>query len=70
MKIKEYDEVMKIWQNRQKCRVYCKCGHSILIPTKRGKLICGWCGSTVYRDKKLEFKERLKGLGINVREDI
>lgn len=39
-------------------RVICKCGHSVLVE-KRRKL-CSWCGRFVYKNKKIEFEEKLK----------
>lgn len=38
--------------------IKCSCGHSIL--TNKDKKICSWCGNYVYKDKKLEFEEKLK----------
>ena len=34
------------------------CGHSILTHKKRE--LCRWCGKYVYKDKKLEFQDKLK----------
>lgn len=38
--------------------VKCSCGHSIL--TDKKKTLCYWCGNYVYKDKRLEFEEKLK----------
>jgi hypothetical protein len=38
--------------------IKCSCGHSVL--TAKPKTVCTWCGNYVYRDKRLEFEERLK----------
>ena len=38
----------------------CKCGHSVVIYPKQTKRLCTWCNHYVYRDKKEEFKEKLK----------
>ena len=40
--------------------IKCICGHSVF--TMKPKEICTWCGNYVYKDKKLEFKEKLKKL--------
>lgn len=40
--------------------VKCKCGHSILITNRYGKVICNYCGRLVFRNKKEEFEYRLK----------
>lgn len=51
----------KILEERVKFRVYCSCGHSMIIfPFEhRNKKLCTHCGRYVYKDKKEEFKERL-----------
>lgn len=41
-------------------RYICKCGHSVYIPCYVDKLICSHCGRYVFREKKEEFKYRLK----------
>ena len=38
--------------------IKCSCGHSIL--TDKKKVLCNWCGKYVYKDKKLEFEDKLK----------
>lgn len=56
-----YKELEKINVERAKARQYClHCGHSILIPKKRGKRICNQCGHLVFKNKNEEFKYRLK----------
>lgn len=40
-------------------KVKCKCGHSIIFTSNREKFICSYCGRYVYKNKKIEFKERL-----------
>lgn len=41
-------------------RVLCKCSHSVIIPFGFDKVVCSWCGNYVFRDKKAEFKYRIK----------
>ena len=41
-------------------RIKCKCGHSVDIPAKMGKVICNWCNNYVFKDKKTEFEYRMK----------
>lgn len=41
-------------------RIKCTCGHSIYIPSRLDKVICGWCNNYVFRDKKTEFEYRLQ----------
>lgn len=33
----------------------CKCGHSVVLPIKREKIICKWCGCYIFKDEKTEF---------------
>ena len=40
-------------------RVKCKCGHSTFFVTNREKIICHNCGEYIYKNKKIEFKEKL-----------
>ena len=43
-----------------KNRVYCKsCGHVMYI-VKQEKALCDWCGHYIFKDKRAEFKYRLK----------
>lgn len=37
----------------------CKCGHTELITNKEKKKICSYCGNYIYRDKNLEFKNKM-----------
>lgn len=42
------------------CKKLCKCGHRVFIVKKYGYGICDYCGTKVFGDKKLEFREKLK----------
>ena len=42
------------------CKKVCKCGHRVFIVKKYGYGICDYCGTKLYGDKKLEFREKLK----------
>lgn len=50
----KYDEALR------SCKKVCKCGHRVFIVKKYGYGICDYCGTKVYGDKKLEFREKLK----------
>lgn len=50
----------KTSEEYDKVKITCKCGHRVIIPHWVKKQICDWCGNYVYRDKKLEFQEKLK----------
>lgn len=41
-------------------KVKCKCGHVVVISPINTKKLCSFCGNYIYRDKKDEFKERMK----------
>lgn len=40
----------------------CECSHTQLIPNQIDKVICSHCGRWIYRDKNIEFKDRMKSL--------
>lgn len=54
------NETTKILDNQTKCRTLCKCGHSVLIPLGRDKIVCSWCGKYVFKTTRAEFEYRLK----------
>lgn len=53
-------ELSMILNDITKTRVRCACGHSVVIPTRKDKKICSWCGNYVFKDKETEFKYRFK----------
>ena len=57
---KKLDEILKDdkYQFKAKTSRKCKCGHSIDF-FESSKVSCTWCGRLVYKNKKVEFKERL-----------
>ena len=61
-----YNKVMSIKEFKRQTAEYdkvkyrCSCGHRVIIPYWRDKGLCTWCHNYVYKDKKLEFKERLQ----------
>lgn len=57
MKISELDKYASILKDY---KTICKCGHRMLIPYHIDKMICSWCGNYVYRNKRVEFKDKLK----------
>lgn len=38
----------------------CACGRKEYIPRHKKRTICTWCGKWIYRDKKEEFKDRMR----------
>ena len=56
---KEINRLMTYSKHAIKCP---RCLHSIL--TTREKALCNWCGIYVYKDKKEEFKDNLRKVGV------
>lgn len=52
----------KLTEERAKYRIYCKCGHSIVFFPfeKSNKKICSYCGYYIYKNKNIEFKEKVR----------
>ena len=55
--VKEYE---RMTDEYDKVKYKCKCGHKVVIPKWVDKNICDWCGNYVFKDKKEEFKYRVK----------
>lgn len=60
LRTKEDKEYQRQSDYYDEIKFLCSCGHKIVIPKWVEKQICSWCGHWVYRNKKLEFKDRLK----------
>lgn len=54
-----YKEDDRYFDERLKCKVKCKCGHKVAIPSFKNKKLCDWCGHYVYKEQKDEFKDAL-----------
>lgn len=55
---------------REKCKYYCSCGHSVIIPYQRDKTICSWCKRVIDKkkiDERRYFKDKMRQL-LNRRE--
>ncbi len=51
----------KLFNRLEKNRFYCsKCGHTVVMMPITKKKMCTWCGTWVFRDKREEFKYRVK----------
>lgn len=46
--------------------VRCKCGHTFLMFDTEPKKLCSNCGNYYYKDKRLEFKEKLRNARKNI----
>ena len=40
-------------------KIKCKCSHSVFMPYGVDKKICSHCGNYVYKNKQIEFKDKL-----------
>ena len=40
--------------------VYCRCGHTLEFWHGETKILCNWCGTFVFKNKKEEFKSKMK----------
>ena len=52
-------EIMKLEDTRADVKVKCKCGHVMIVPPRKDKVVCTWCGKYVFKSKEDEFKFRL-----------
>ena len=52
-------EITQLFEEKQKFRVVCKCGHTNYIANKSGRCLCSHCNEWVFKDKKTEFEYRL-----------
>ena len=53
-------EMDKMPSNYRKNTYKCKCGHSIVIAYNCEKVVCSYCGNYVFKNKKDEFKYRMR----------
>jgi len=54
------DEEKKLYEEKQKYRVICKCGHTNYMTHRTNKKICSWCHNYVFKNPKDEFEYKLK----------
>lgn len=53
-------EFKRMTDEYEKVKYICKCGHRVVIPKWVDKQLCDWCGRYVFKDKRSEFKYRIK----------
>lgn len=62
--MKRRTKKQKEWDNQSdyydRVKILCSCGHKNVIPVWVDRNVCSWCGKYVYRNKRLEFEEKLK----------
>ena len=54
------EEQYRLWQEKDKHKVKCKCGHVNTILNKNGYKICHWCNNYVFETPQKEFEFRLR----------
>ena len=57
---KTKDEMISSYYRQYMYR--CRCSHTQLIPNQIDRVICNHCGNWIYRDKRVEFKDKIKSL--------
>lgn len=57
-----YEKPTLFTQKEQDNKIKCKCGHSVEFWHNNYKTLCNHCGRFVYKNKKEEFKDKMKGL--------
>ena len=61
--IRLYDQPTKFTMKEQDNMTHCKCcGHTVEFWHGENKVLCNWCNHWVYKNKKEEFKYKMKGL--------
>ena len=53
-------EEQKLWDEKAKYKVKCKCGHVSTIINPKGYQICSWCHNFVFINPQVEFEYRMK----------
>ena len=54
-----YDVSDKAFDIRTANKIKCKCGHTQLLGNQ-DRVICDWCKHWIYKDKRTEFKYKLR----------
>lgn len=58
-----YDQPTKFTMKERDNKVECKhCGHTVEFWHGENKILCNWCNYWVYKNKKIEFEYKMKGL--------
>ena len=54
------NEIAQLYEEKQKYRHICKCGHTVYIANKDGRAECNYCHRLVFKDAKTEFEYRMR----------
>ena len=60
LRTKDDKEYQRRVDELNKVKITCKCGRKVVVPVFIDKQLCSWCGNYVYRNKQVEFKEKMK----------
>ena len=55
-----FNEMTKLFNDASSRKITCSCGHSVIMPIRKDKIICRWCGKYVFKNKRVEFIYRVK----------
>lgn len=55
-----FNQMTKLFNDASARTRVCSCGHRVLLPIRKDKMICRWCGRYVFKDKRVEFIYRTK----------
>ena len=58
--ILNFNEMTKLFNDASSRKITCSCGHSVIMPIRKDKIICRWCGKYVFKNKRVEFIYRVK----------
>lgn len=64
MKMKEIQE---LYEKMNDHKLKCSCSHTMFMPNKRDRMCCNHCGRWVYKDKKTEYKYKMREMLLNDR---
>lgn len=55
-----FKDIEKLMEEQQKSKITCPCGHRIIKPKRKDRVLCSWCKKFVYKDKATEFRYKMK----------
>lgn len=56
-----FRQLDKYYEERDKYKVICKCGHRVFVNPQKKKVLCDWCHNYVTNPRQ-DFKDKLGGL--------
>ena len=55
-----FNQMTKLFNDASARTMKCNCGHRVIMPIRKDKVICRWCGNYVFKNKRVEFIYRVK----------